>query len=165
MTRLRALLIVTVASLVMGATACGDSDNAARPGSSPTTAPSGTQGPGSTTDVGGSGPGPTPAPPPSFAPGETGVTGVVGHNPCPTGDLRGCDARPEPLAATVIFTDRVSGSEVARARSAANGRYAIRIGAGDYRVVARPVASGLSCAEIDVAVATGHYVEADIDCQ
>jgi hypothetical protein len=111
------------------------------------------------------GPDATFAPPPSLAPGETGVAGVVSHNPCPTGDLRGCDARPEPLAATVIVTDRDSGSEVARARSAANGRYAIRIGAGDYRVVARPTASDRSCASVDVAVAKGHYVEADIDCQ
>jgi hypothetical protein len=156
-------LVLMAGLLILGAGACGS--DAERPGSLQTTTATGSNGPGSTTGAGTTGSSPTFAPRPSFAPGESGVTGIVGQNPCPPGDLRGCDARPEPVAATVIVTDRDSHAEVARAKSATTGRYAIRVAAGAYRLDARTDTIGLSCTPVDIVVSPGSYADANIECQ
>jgi hypothetical protein len=158
-----ALVRITVLLAVLTA-ACGEADTPRRSQSSPTSSETGSHGPGATTDVDTTGTSPTLAPPPTFAPGESGVTGVVGRNPCPTGDQRACDARPEPLVATVVVKARQSDNEVTRAVSAANGRYAIRLAAGDYRLEADPAASDLSCASLDIVVPKASYLETNIEC-
>lgn len=159
------MLILFAGVLLVAAAACGDGESSARSRSSQTSSGTGSNGPGSTTDVDTTGSSHTLAPRPSFAPGESGVTGIVGRNPCPTGDLRACDAQLEPLAATVIVTDPQTDTEIARAQSPPNGRYAIRLSAGNYRLEADPDATDLSCDPLDVIVPDADYFEANIECR
>jgi len=99
---------------------------------------------------------------------DSGVTGVVHLGPrCPVESSK--DPREEQVAAgvTVIVPDQipgdayVTGKEVARTTTAADGTFTVALAPGEFVVTAEP---GMSCEPMDARVARGMYAEVDVPC-
>jgi EmrB/QacA subfamily drug resistance transporter len=148
----RAFVVASVIFLV-GAVVCGSLVPAGRPHATPTTAGARELPRGGSTDGSWGGPETVGAPAPTPVAARTGPGGLVGRV------LDGSGAGPGgTVAATVTLIDATDGAQVGRARTDADGSYALPVPRpGDYLLVCsapgrRPVAERVRVAAVDLAI-------------
>ena len=96
-------------------------------------------------------------------PADATVTGVLTLGPqCPVETVD--EPCPDvPTTGTVAARDRTSGEVIAEASSDDDGTYHLEVPAGAY-VLEATAERAMSCAPVDVDVASGTIEEADIPC-
>ncbi|MDT7742859.1 MAG: hypothetical protein QOE59_1937 [Actinomycetota bacterium] len=148
----RAFVVASVIFLV-GAVVCGSLVPAGRPHATPTTAGARELPRGGSTDGSWGGPETVGDPAPTPVAARAGAGGLVGRV------LDGSGAGPGgTVAATVTLIDATDGAQVGRARTEADGSYALPVPRpGDYLLVCsapgrRPVAERVRVAAVDLAI-------------
>jgi len=108
-------------------------------------------------------PPPTPLPSPTAPPSGSGVEGVVQAGPtCPV-ERENSPCPPRPVATDVVVSDR-AGRTVARTRSGDDGRFRVRVGAGQYVLKANTGGGYPRCDPTDVTVYPDRYTQATVTC-